>query len=374
GAHLREFLRGRLLAAAMPREVIELPTLPRNARGKVERKALTQPPRPIEAPRRELERTLMQIFADLLGRHRIGPTDDFFDCGGDSLLGVRLVGEIEALTGLPFRLDQLAVAATPRAIAGALDQNWSAWATQNCITINASGHAAPLFGICGAWGHAVRLLRLGRAVGADVPFHAMQPPQMRWPPGIDLRAMAAHYAAQIRTLAPHGPCRLIGTSFGGIMAFEVALQLQAQGYPVALLCAVDSPPPGSTLKPPPALRPGAGAIEQAGLEVYLAHVTAANGYAPDRQFAGGMLYFRCAGARRSVVREWARRVRDPLEIVPVPGVHGKFHVEPQLSAIAHTLRAALAGSAPRVAAPITAHWSYTHPDPALGAGRGDVVS
>ncbi|HEX5865146.1 MAG TPA: amino acid adenylation domain-containing protein, partial [Casimicrobiaceae bacterium] len=211
GAHLREFLRGRLLAAAMPREVIELPTLPRNARGKVERSALTLSSRPIEAPRRELERTLMQVFADLLGRHRIGPSDDFFDCGGDSLLGVRLVGEIEALTGLPFRLDTLAVAATPRAIADALDQSWSAWATQACITINASGQAAPLFGLGGAWGHAVRLLRLGRALGADIPFHAMQPPQMRWPPGIELRAMAAHYAAQIRTLAPHGPCRLIGT-------------------------------------------------------------------------------------------------------------------------------------------------------------------
>jgi hypothetical protein len=67
-------------------------------------------------------------------------------------------------------------------------------------------------------------------------------------------------------------------------------------------------------------------------------------------------------------------VRDPLEIVPVPGVHGKFHVEPQLSAIAHPLRAALAGSAPRATAPITAHWSYTHARPALGAGRGDSIS
>ena len=335
---LRAFARERLPPAAVPRELVVHAALPRNARGKLERGALDAPAREVEPPRSELERVLVQVFADLLGSVP-GVNDDFFDQGGDSLLGVRLVAEIEALTGKPFRLDTLAAAPTPRALAAHVGGRWSDW-TASRITINAGGGALPLFGICGAWGHALRLLRLGRALGSDVPFHALQPPMMQWPEGIGLRAMATHYADEIVGVHPRGACRLIGTSFGGIMAFEVALQLQRRGRDVALLCAVDSAAPGSDLKPPPPLADAASAIEQAGMRAYLAHLAAARNYRPDAVYAGRVVYFRCAGSKRSAVRGWARVLRDPMEIVPVPGGHGEFHREPQLGAIAAHLRAA----------------------------------
>ncbi|MDQ2961576.1 MAG: amino acid adenylation domain-containing protein [Pseudomonadota bacterium] len=359
-ASLRAFAREHLPAAALPREIVVLPALPRNARGKIERSVLVAPPRYRERSRTELERTLVQIFVDLLGHRRIGATDDFFDQGGDSLLGVRLVAEIEALTGRAFRLDALAAAPTPRGIAETLGRSWSAWMTDSRITINPSGTAPPLFGICGAWGYAVRLLRLGRALGEDVPFHALQPPQMKWPEGIGLRAMAAHYRDEILRAQPYGPYQIIGTSFGGIMAFEVARQLQAQGHTVALLCAVDSGPPGSRLKPPPAPAGAASGIEQAGRRVYLAHRAAANDYTPDAAYAGRMIYFRCAGAKRSIVREWGRLLRDTMEIVPVPGIHGDFHIEPQLGAIAAHLRAVLLGAADSTVHPPAQQWSFAY--------------
>ncbi|MCA1601395.1 MAG: non-ribosomal peptide synthetase, partial [Acidobacteria bacterium] len=45
----------------------------------------------------------------------------------------------------------------------------------------------------------------------------------------------AHYITEIRTVQPEGPYYLGGVSFGGIVAFEMAQQLQEQGEQVALL-------------------------------------------------------------------------------------------------------------------------------------------
>lgn len=60
--------------------------------------------------------------------------------------------------------------------------------------------------------------------------------------------MAAHYIREIRTLQPEGPYLLGGASFGGLVAFEMAQQLQAQGQQVALLALMD-PYPGSRPEP-----------------------------------------------------------------------------------------------------------------------------
>ncbi|MEP7063257.1 MAG: amino acid adenylation domain-containing protein [Betaproteobacteria bacterium] len=373
-AALRVFARERLPGAAVPREFIVHAALPRNVRGKLERSALAAPARTIVAAQNELERVLAQGFADLLGHGPIGATDDFFDQGGDSLLAVRLVAEIEVLTGRPFRLDTLAAAPTPRAIAAHVGSRWSDW-TSSRMTINAGGGGVPLFGICGAWGYALRLLRLGRALDGETPFHALQPPLMQWPEGIGLRDMAAHYADEIVRAHPLGPCQLIGTSFGGTIAFEVALQLQRRDRDVALLCAVDSAAPGSQLKLPPPLANAGNAIEQAGLRIYLAHLAAAQGYRPDATYSGRVVYYRCSGSKRAVVRDWSRLLREPMEIVPVPGGHGEFHREPQLGAIAAHLRGALAGTRdPRLrVTPITTlQWSFGH-GAALGSGGGPPI-
>jgi amino acid adenylation domain-containing protein len=367
GASLRKFASARLPAVAMPHEVIALPAMPRNARGKIDRARLLAPVRDLEPPRNEIERVLLQVFAEVLGSSAIGATTDFFDQGGDSLLAIKLVAQIEAATGKPFRLDAMAGAPTPRGIAENLNREWPAWSTSR-MTINAGGTALPLFGICGAWGSALRLLRIGHALGAQIPFHALQPPNMRWPASTPMRAMAAHYADEIVSVSPDGPYRIIGTSFGGIMAFEVALHLQRHGHDVALLCAVDSAAPGTPLKQPPALRADASRIERDGMDVFIAHLEATQHYVPDGRYRGRAVYFRCANTRGAVVRQWQRLLHDPLQIVPIPGMHGGFHRQPQLGAIASHLREILSAvAAPAAASPPVAQWSFAYTNPSQRA-------
>ncbi len=107
---LRAHLRARLPEAMIPAAFVTVADLPVLPSGKLDRAALP-PPRggdrvaAFVPPRTPMEETLAAIWAELLGRERIGVNDDFFALGGHSLLVVRLIGRIDDEFGveLPLR-------------------------------------------------------------------------------------------------------------------------------------------------------------------------------------------------------------------------------------------------------------------------------
>ncbi|MEU8357181.1 amino acid adenylation domain-containing protein [Nonomuraea sp. NPDC048882] len=109
-AALRAHLRIRLPEAMIPAAFVAVTDLPVLPSGKLDRAALP-PPRGGDRvavfvpPRTPMEETLAAIWAELLGRERIGVNDDFFALGGHSLLVVRLIGRIDDEFGveLPLR-------------------------------------------------------------------------------------------------------------------------------------------------------------------------------------------------------------------------------------------------------------------------------
>jgi thioesterase domain-containing protein len=60
---------------------------------------------------------------------------------------------------------------------------------------------------------------------------------------VSIEEMATHYLEAIKVCQPTGPYCLGGSSFGGLVAFEMAQQLQTQGQTVALLAMIDTPHP-----------------------------------------------------------------------------------------------------------------------------------
>ncbi|HTI20312.1 MAG TPA: beta-ketoacyl synthase N-terminal-like domain-containing protein [Kutzneria sp.] len=66
-----------------------------------------------------------QIFAKMLDLPEVGPDDDFFDLGGDSLVGTYLLGEIHDALGVDLELESLYDAPTPQALAELVDQGRS---------------------------------------------------------------------------------------------------------------------------------------------------------------------------------------------------------------------------------------------------------
>ncbi|MFE7074185.1 amino acid adenylation domain-containing protein [Streptomyces sp. NPDC057620] len=94
-AGLRAFVAARLPEFMVPSALVTLAEFPLLPNGKIDRAALPAPERTTgadgSAPRNGTERVLAVIWAEVLGVPSVGITDNFYELGGDSILGVRVV-------------------------------------------------------------------------------------------------------------------------------------------------------------------------------------------------------------------------------------------------------------------------------------------
>ena len=125
---LGRFLRSQLPEHMVPSAFIVLDTLPLTRHGKVDRQALMllrQGPPELEtgfaAPRTPTEDLLAGIWAEVLGRERVGIHDDFFELGGHSLLATQLISRMRAALGMEVPLRRLFEEPTIARLAAAVD-------------------------------------------------------------------------------------------------------------------------------------------------------------------------------------------------------------------------------------------------------------
>jgi aryl carrier-like protein len=97
----------------LPEAVVPLERMPLNANGKIDRRALVMPaisaapqPRPV-APRTAMERTLAQIWIQVLNLEHVGVQDNFFDLGGNSLLMMHALARTNAALGRRISMTEL---------------------------------------------------------------------------------------------------------------------------------------------------------------------------------------------------------------------------------------------------------------------------
>jgi thioesterase domain-containing protein/acyl carrier protein len=196
-------------------------------------------------PRTHLDVQVAGIWADLLKLPRIGLHDDFFDLGGDSLLATEMFHRVEQDCGCrvdPSRL--LSGLTVERLVSEILDGSRESL-TRPVVHVQAGSAARPFFFLHGdleSGGFFCR--RLARALGRDVGMYAVQPHGLdgaKLPDSVE--EMAADRLRSIVEIQPAGPYQLGGFCGGGIIAYEMARQLHAQGEQVAPLLLVDARPP-----------------------------------------------------------------------------------------------------------------------------------
>jgi amino acid adenylation domain-containing protein len=126
-AELRERLRRDLPDYMVPSAFVSLPALPRNANGKLDRKALPAPESPAAgttgepvAPRDEIEAEMAAIWQRLLGVERVGIFDNFFELGGHSLLANRVVAAVRQTFQVEIPLRALFLEPTVAGLADAI--------------------------------------------------------------------------------------------------------------------------------------------------------------------------------------------------------------------------------------------------------------
>jgi amino acid adenylation domain-containing protein len=246
---LRTFLLGKLPEYMVPAAFITLGKFPMMPNGKVDRAALSvaartwsESPKAFVAPRNALEVQLCNLWEEVLGIRPIGVTDNFFELGGHSLAAVRLFAMIEKQLGKKVPLATVFQGPTIEHLAHILRQHAGTSPSSSLVAIQPRGNRRPLFLIHPAGGHVFPYIQLARHLGPDQPCYGLQARGLDegQEPHSRIEDMAVDYINAIRTVQPDGPYLLGGWSMGGVVAFEMAQQLRAQGQRVGLLALFDA--------------------------------------------------------------------------------------------------------------------------------------
>ncbi|HET6879629.1 MAG TPA: alpha/beta fold hydrolase, partial [Pirellulales bacterium] len=194
------------------------------------------------APRDEVERKLVNIWGELTGREQVGVRDNFFHLGGDSLMAVRLMADVERQFGRKLPLVWLFQEPTIERLAEVLRSGDQPAMCLVPIRPRRAGSRPPLFCAHPAGGTVFCYRELARLLPDVQPVYGLQARGIdgREPPRARLEEMAADYVAELCKVQPAGPYWLLGWSLGGLIVFEMARQLEAVGEQPALVAIIDA--------------------------------------------------------------------------------------------------------------------------------------
>ncbi|PHJ65684.1 non-ribosomal peptide synthetase [Nostoc linckia z18] len=247
-AQLLVYLQQKLPSYMLPSAFVVLDALPLTPNGKVDKYSLPRDTviqvnttKTLITPRNFTELSLVKLWENLLNTSPIGVTDNFFNLGGHSFLAVRLMAQIQDRFGHNLSLSTLFENPTIEKLAAIVSQPFRESSNSPVVAINSSDSKLPFFCIHGAGGGINHYINLSRRLGEDYPFYALEHnPDTEEPEIISVEETASYYLQEIRKIQPNGPYLLGGHCYGGVLAFEMAQQLQKQGERVDLLVVIDA--------------------------------------------------------------------------------------------------------------------------------------
>jgi amino acid adenylation domain-containing protein len=257
---VRDHLRLTLPVYMIPARFVLLDALPLSPTGKVSRRLLPAPsaggaelPRPSVPATTDVEQAVAGVWRDVLKLEHVSADDNFFDLGGHSLLATRIVAMLreELLVDLPLRalFEHPTVAGLARRITVEVSNRFrdergpSPW--RYLFPLNSHGDGSPIFMLPGGQGGDYEFLvyaRLVHFVGDGFTFYGLR---ARSADGVEpahasVKEMARDYIAEMRAVQPDGPYRLVGNCIGGVVAYEMARQLERAGQQVRTLVLMDT--------------------------------------------------------------------------------------------------------------------------------------
>ncbi len=251
---IRRQLSERLPDHLVPGEVDRIAAIPLLPSGKVDRQALAllrtdREPVTGGAVDDDLA-SMMSTWSDVIGTDRVGPDDDFFDVGGHSIAGMRLLSRIKRDHGVNLELSVLYSDPTPRTLLARVravasgDPAEAPDDRQRHLVEIASGEddRRTLYCVHGAGGNVLNLRDLALGLSPRWRMVGIQASGVDGvtPPHATIEAMCEAYIAEIVADRPEGPLFLAGFSAGGIIAYEMAVRLAARGRPVAAVVLLDT--------------------------------------------------------------------------------------------------------------------------------------
>ncbi|MDF5755248.1 non-ribosomal peptide synthetase [Spongiactinospora sp. TRM90649] len=224
----------------LPAGFTHLKAVPYTSNGKVDRRALetlagTLPSVAAE-PLDELEVALLELWRRIL-QTDVPVTGSFFEYGGHSLSAIRLASLVREKTGHVIGLPALFRAPSVREMAALLRTDRQ---SANLVRIQPDGHLPPLFCVHPSDGSVLAYAPLREICGPDQPVLGLQGETGPQSADASVESTAEKYVELVQAAWPSGPVQLLGWSFGGLIAFEMARQLEARGRTVMPLILLDS--------------------------------------------------------------------------------------------------------------------------------------
>jgi pimeloyl-ACP methyl ester carboxylesterase len=229
--------------------LVVLQELPRLVSGKIDRLNLSKKAAALmrmgnskAEPDDVLELQLVRIWEKVLAVEAVGTTDDFFALGGDSLSAMTMLAAVEKFCGADLAVSSLLEAPNIQKLAELIRSGGLSETDLRLVALRLRGTKPPLYCVPGAGASAMEFRTLALYLPDDQPVFAFQPR------GLDGRSlylrsveeMAKSYIDAMRMHQPHGPYFLCGSSFGGVVAFEMARRLAAENEEVRFLALLNS--------------------------------------------------------------------------------------------------------------------------------------
>ncbi len=247
---LRRSLQASLPEYMVPAAYVRLDALPLTPNGKLDRRALPEPDAlayastHYEAPLGDTERALAVVWAEVLKLERVGRRDNFFALGGHSLLAMSLLDRVHQRFGVRLSISTLfafpELASQARQIDFPLEV---ASPVERLLPVKLREQGGPvLFCVHPASGLSWSYVGLSRHARGGFQVYGLQADGIAegTTPAASVEAMSRGYIEAMRSVQPEGPYRVLGWSMGGLVAFEIACQLQAMGEEVDFLGMLDS--------------------------------------------------------------------------------------------------------------------------------------
>nr|WP_235389287.1 condensation domain-containing protein [Pseudomonas syringae] len=221
------------------------PALPRSAHtATITATAESEQPEdlPYEAPEGDTEIALANLWKELLKLDKVSRHDDFFKLGGISLMAVQMASRLRKVLGKPIAVRDLFIEPTIAGFARTLDGQARPGKHSNLVPVRRTGSQTPLFLVHPLGGEVQYVRDLAAAIDPQVPLYGLAASGLAAgeKPLSDVPAMAARYLAAIRQVQPKGPYRIGGWSAGGLIAYEMARQLQSNGEQLEFLGIIDT--------------------------------------------------------------------------------------------------------------------------------------
>ncbi|MEO6230259.1 MAG: amino acid adenylation domain-containing protein [Ferruginibacter sp.] len=250
------YLKSKLPEYMIPALWVEMERFPLTSNGKIDKNALPGPAITVIQTidnselhtEMEMEKVFVNTWRKLLNIETIGIHDNFFFFGGHSILAMRMVSTIRKELGIDISVNDLFTHPTIKSL------------ITNCISktekpllhlvnfkylvpIKPGQNKVALYIVAGGGGTAFRFKRFAELLECDQPVYVLQPPTdtdelNRFP--TEMPAIANKFIEEILVQNPEGPYALSGHCLGGIIAFEMAKQLEAKGKKVQLLAMFDT--------------------------------------------------------------------------------------------------------------------------------------